>query len=65
MSKHRRASRRLQLALSGLLSLGSGLAFLALMSGANGCAQKQSVSDEAPASDAEMKKVVLNVFGMT
>ena len=65
MSKQRAASRFLQWALGALLCLNGGFGMLALIGSTGGCSQKQSVSDDSPASDAEMKKVVINVFGMT
>ena len=47
------------------MSIGTGLGMVALVTSAAACSQKQSVSKEAPAADAEMKTVVINVFGMT
>jgi len=36
-----------------------------MMTTTSGCAKEPSVSSEPPAPDADMKKVIINVFGMT
>ena len=65
MADHKLALPHLQWALSGLLLLGSGVGLVTMMASTGGCAKEPSVSSNPPAADAEMKKIIINVFGMT
>jgi hypothetical protein len=65
MSKYKFRSLHLQWALSASLVLGGGLGLAALLATSSGCEQNKTVSENAPAEDAIMKKVTINVFGMT
>lgn len=65
MSKYEFRSLHLQWALSASLVLGGGLGLVAMMATTSGCEQNKTVSENAPAQDAVMEKVTINVFGMT
>tara|TARA_R110002096_G_scaffold433887_3_gene653804 strand:- start:6211 stop:6411 length:201 start_codon:yes stop_codon:yes gene_type:complete len=59
------APHRVRWALSVLLLCASSVGLAMLMVASTSCANEPSVSGEPPAADADMKKVIINVFGMT
>ena len=65
MARYESAASHLRWALSALLLCCSTVALVTAMSTSTGCASEPSVSGEPPAADADMKKVIINVFGMT
>ncbi len=56
---------RLRALLTSLVLGGSGLLLVASNFTAVGCGENKGVTGEKPAPDAEMKSVIINVFGMT
>jgi len=65
MSQHKPTSLLLKWARITLLLGSAGLGLVAVAATTSGCERKQSVSETPPAADADMKKVVINVYGMT
>jgi hypothetical protein len=65
MSLKKSVSQRLQWARVALFVCSAGLGVVAAVATTSGCEQKQTVSKTPPAADADMKKVIINVFGMT
>ena len=65
MANHNQALPHLRWLLSSVLMCSSAVGLVTMMATTSGCAKEPSVSSEPPAPDADMKKVIINVFGMT
>ena len=65
MSHDKPTSLRLKWARIALLLCSAGFGLVTIAATTSGCERKESVSNSPPAADADMKKVVINVYGMT
>jgi hypothetical protein len=65
MSLNKSVSQRLKWARVALFVCSASLGLVAAIATTSGCEQKQEVSNTPPAADADMKKVIINVYGMT